>query len=161
MIYTAPVNDSVEEPFYIDPIRRSELYESIRVAQVYEVPTTSLSPGQKKSNSDIKDEDNDNYHTLEPPVVSQGRRTSKEGYGEHDYHELEAPSNHSDEDTDDEPVEQSNAVRESFILYLSQFYLPIYSIVNLMKTVQLMSSMSHVWYVYYIIIIYVPHYIYS
>ena len=153
MIYTAPVNDSVEEPFYIDPIRRSELYESIRVAQVYEVPTTSLSPGQKKSNSDIKDEDNDNYHTLEPPVVSQGRMTSKEGYGEHDYHELEAPSNHSDEDTDDEPVEQSNAVRESFILYPSQFYLPIYSIVNLMKTVQLMSSMSHVWYVH--------HYIYS
>lgn len=104
----APINDNLAEPFYIEPVRRrenSELYESIQVAQMYEVPTTSLSPDQKQSETQTEptyhvietaskergyeedDDDSDNYHTLEPPTsVPVG------GQRGHEYQELEGPT---------------------------------------------------------------------
>ena len=100
----APVDNDTGEPFYIDPIQRSDLYESVQTAQMYEVPTNSVSPGQKWSESDHtaqKRDDNDvTYHTLEPPVTGRGK-AGERGHGEQYYHELEAPGNHSDEDTDE------------------------------------------------------------
>ena len=103
VLYTAPTNDSLSEPFYIEATHNSGLYESIRAAQMYEVPTTSLNV---ETNLDHRH----TYHVLDASRSSQhGRNTqlpyhtpqqtptseeSMEESGEgHDYHELEAPRN--------------------------------------------------------------------
>lgn len=113
---TAPINDNLAEPFYIEPISRrgnSELYETIQVAQMYEVPSTSLSPERKET--DIQNEhtyhvldtamtqergseddnDTDTYHTLEPPVWRQTQANQRG----HEYQELEGPTDLTDTET--------------------------------------------------------------
>lgn len=113
-IPTAPINDNLAEPFYIEPISRrgnSELYETIQVAQMYEVPSSSLSPDRKQSDiqnehtyhvldtamtqergREEDDNDTDTYHTLEPTPVEDQR--------EHEYQELEGPTDLTDTETE-------------------------------------------------------------
>lgn len=103
----APVDGSLGEPFYIDPIRSSELYESIREAQMYEVPTSSLdrtepearagheyhvldgSRVQKRGSPEEDNDDTDDYQTVAPPPSPPVG---------HDYQELEAPNSLTDEE---------------------------------------------------------------
>lgn len=85
---TAPVRDSVAEPFYIAPTRNSSaLYESIHVAQTYEVPITSTSMESDLDSHHI-------YHVLEASksprrVGVETLQLSEQSEGSHEYHELE------------------------------------------------------------------------
>lgn len=108
---TAPVRDSVAEPFYIVPTRNSSaLYESIHVAQIYEVPITSTS-----MESDL--DSHHTYHVLEASKSPQhvGVETlqlSEQSEGSHEYHELEYNNSSN----------MTQMVRNSHIQALTTFY---------------------------------------
>ena len=139
----APMNDNLAEPFYIDPVRRSELYESIHGAQMYEVPSTTTSfkkqseaesehayhvledmrGSQPKRSTEEDNEDSDEYHTLEPPPSVLGQE--REGEGGHLYQMLEPPNSLNNEPHYEFSSELSNSPVEVWSAYSIRYMEPL------------------------------------